>query len=301
MMKNDIYKNCPTYETNSFKLRLVKMEDAGDLLECYSDKTAVSKMNADHCTSDFYFTTIEQMQDCISFWLAEYNKKYYVRLSILLKKSDKVIGTVEVFGGEYGVLRIDIGTAYEKNNYLEELIRLAIFDFVSDFGIDNLVIKAINTPERIPMLKKYGFVSSKTFRTEMGYYERSRTNFFDAEKGVAYCGLACCVCSENMNCIGCRNEGCKDKEWCKSFQCCKEKDLKGCWECKDYPCENPMLHKPRIRTLTKFIEEIGEERLMKVLRDNEAKGIQYHYVGELHGDYDIWEKEDEIMKFLLKS
>lgn len=30
------------------------------------------------------------------------------------------------------------------------------------------------------------------------------------EKGFAYCGLACCVCSEN--CVGCRDEGCKDKK-----------------------------------------------------------------------------------------
>jgi NifB/MoaA-like Fe-S oxidoreductase len=28
-------------------------------------------------------------------------------------------------------------------------------------------------------------------------------------KQIAYCGLACCMCSENESCVGCRNDGCK--------------------------------------------------------------------------------------------
>lgn len=84
----------------------------------------------------------------------------------------------------------------------------------------------------------------------------------DKEKGVAYCRLACCICSENATCAGCRNDGCndgcKDKDWCKSFRCCKEKNLKGCWECSGFPCDNPMLRKLRVRTFAKFIGEYGE-------------------------------------------
>lgn len=26
---------------------------------------------------------------------------------------------------------------------------------------------------------------------------------------IAYCGLACCVCSENKDCIGCQDRGCE--------------------------------------------------------------------------------------------
>ena len=29
----------------------------------------------------------------------------------------------------------------------------------------------------------------------------------EREKGIAYCGLACCVCSENVLCPGCRSGG----------------------------------------------------------------------------------------------
>ena len=70
----DIYKHCPEYETPDFRLRLVRLEDAESLLECYSDREAVSKANTDNCTSDFYYTSIEQMEGCIRFWLAEYQK-----------------------------------------------------------------------------------------------------------------------------------------------------------------------------------------------------------------------------------
>ena len=66
-MKN-IYEQCPTYETESFVLRLVKLEDAETLLSCYSDKDNVKKFNADFCTSDFYYSTVEEMENCIKFW-----------------------------------------------------------------------------------------------------------------------------------------------------------------------------------------------------------------------------------------
>lgn len=123
----------------------------------------------------------------------------------------------------------------------------------------------------------------------------------DREKGVAYCGLACCVCSENATCAGCRNDGCMDKEWCKSFKCCKEKGLNGCWECTEFPCDNKMLDKLRVRTFAKFIAKYDEEKLMDILEKNELKGITYHYEGQLIGDYDKFKSEEELIKFLLEG
>lgn len=120
-------------------------------------------------------------------------------------------------------------------------------------------------------------------------------------KGIAYCGLACCVCSENDSCAGCRNDGCKDKEWCKSFLCCKEKGLDGCWECSDFPCDNPMLDKLRIRTFANFIAEYGEYKLMNALEKNELSGIIYHYEGQIVGDYDKLQTEEEIKALILQG
>ncbi len=121
----------------------------------------------------------------------------------------------------------------------------------------------------------------------------------DKEKGIAYCGLACCLCSENQNCAGCRNEGCKDKDWCKSFNCCKQRGLNGCWECIEFPCANEMFDKVRVRTFAKFIAEQGEEKLMQFLERNEKAGVIYHYEGKLIGDYDVPKTEEEIYRLIL--
>lgn len=118
------------------------------------------------------------------------------------------------------------------------------------------------------------------------------------EKGLAYCGLACCICSENATCTGCRNDGCKDKEWCKNFRCCKDKNLNGCWECADFPCKGGMLDKTRIRAFARFIAENGEEKIIECLKRNEEAGILYHYEGELVGDYDKLQTEEEIIHMI---
>jgi len=121
----------------------------------------------------------------------------------------------------------------------------------------------------------------------------------EREKGIAYCGLACCICSENASCPGCRNDGCKDKEWCKNFKCCGEKGLKGCWKCEDFPCSGGMLDKLRIRAFSKFIKKYGEDELIRCLEKNEKEGLVYHYDGQLVGDYDVPKTEEEIIQMIL--
>jgi len=169
-MKN-IYEQCPTYETESFFLRLVKLDDAKDLLVCYSDKDNVKKFNADFCTSDFYYSTLKEMENCIKFWLEEYQKQYYVRFSVILKCNNKAIGTVEIFGGEAGVLRIDLSTEYNTEKSFTEIINLTIEQFVDDFSIKSVKIKTSNIPEKINCIEALGFSHSETYRTEFGYHE----------------------------------------------------------------------------------------------------------------------------------
>ena len=95
----------------------------------------------------------------------------------------------------------------------------------------------------------------------------------EREKGFAYCGLACCICSENETCEGCRNDGCKDKEWCKNFNCCRERGLSGCWECSEFPCTGNMLDKMRIRAFARFMKEYGENKFLDCLEINEREDI----------------------------
>lgn len=120
----------------------------------------------------------------------------------------------------------------------------------------------------------------------------------DKTKGIAYCGLACAVCGENAECAGCRNDGCKDRDWCKNRLCCLEKGYKGCWECEDFGERCGMLKKPRIHAFAEFIRDNGEDTLLSCLEKNEAAGVRYHYAGELVGDYDKLETEEEIKAFI---
>lgn len=42
-------------------------------------------------------------------------------------------------------------------------------------------------------------------------------------KAIAFCGLACCVCSENKGCVGCQDGGCESHGWCKTITVVKKK------------------------------------------------------------------------------
>ena len=45
------------------------------------------------------------------------------------------------------------------------------------------------------------------------------------ELGIARCGLACCLCSENISCKGCDSGECPDKEWCENRKCSISKKI----------------------------------------------------------------------------
>lgn len=175
------YQKCPVYETSSFLLRLVQLDDAKDLLACYSDRRSVANMNADCCTSNFYYETLTQMQECIRFWLREYQQQAYIRFAIIDKTVKKAVGTAEIFGGTlggglsgFGVLRIDLALPYETAPLLNEIVSLAANRWTPDFAIPILYTKAGHTKARVPVLEKHGFTASDTFRPGMGYYEKQQ-------------------------------------------------------------------------------------------------------------------------------
>jgi len=174
-MRENPYLNCPTYKTSSFTLRLVETGDAENLLKCYSNKNAVNFMNADNCTNNFYYQSLAEMKSAIQFWLDSYKKHYFVRLSIISESEKIAVGTVEIFGGEQGVLRIDIMPSYEETEYLSEIINLAVSEFYKDFEIGEILVKAIpKATERRKALEQNGFIEKKDlFRGKYpDYYER---------------------------------------------------------------------------------------------------------------------------------
>lgn len=287
------YIHCPSYETESFMLRIVSANDAEDLLQCYADKEAVARMNTDACTSSFYFESVAEMEAAILFWLSEYKQQRYVRFAVVDKENKEAIGTVEIFGGEFGVLRIDLCSAYETPSYFSELLSCAVHHFYTDFDVQIMCIKVL--PEfamRTDTIKKFGFILTNDFRPGGYYYARKRRS------PIAYCGLACCVCEHDATCVGCQEGGCSEHGWCKNYNCCKEKKLNGCWECSDFPCDGTILDKPRIKVFAAFAKQYGVEELTACVLRNKQNGIVYHYSGELIGDYDNCGSEEKIFRML---
>lgn len=116
------------------------------------------------------------------------------------------------------------------------------------------------------------------------------------ELGIAACGLACCLCSENTHCGGCSTGDCPDKAWCENRKCAAEKGLAHCFAC-DADCRKGMLGKIKPLGFTQFAKRFGENELLDCLERNEQAGIVYHRNG-ITGDYDDFEDAEALIAFI---
>lgn len=165
------YSECPTINTKSFTIRLIKESDSKSLFRCYHDKKAVEYMNDDNCDFGFYVDSEEKMQETIGYWIDFYQKQYFVRFSIVNNASDEAVGTIEGFSGETGVLRVDVCSEYEKAGYLSELYHFASDNFHAFFGNEYLVTKAIDAAvERREALAKNKWSIIDSYRGYHDYY-----------------------------------------------------------------------------------------------------------------------------------
>lgn len=121
------------------------------------------------------------------------------------------------------------------------------------------------------------------------------------ELGIGYCGLICALCNENENCVGCKKGGCPNKDTCKNYQCCTTKNLDSCYQCPTFPCQDSILHKPRIATFCSLVKEYGEQTILDCMECNEEAGIIYHYAHSHIGDYDQCHSEVEIRNLVLNG
>ena len=92
------------------------------------------------------------------------------------------------------------------------------------------------------------------------------------ELGIARCGLACCICSENDHCGGCDSGDCPGFSWCENRKCSAEKNLKHCYECGE-DCRKQMLAKIKPYGFTLFVKRYGEADLLDCLERNEKNGV----------------------------
>jgi hypothetical protein len=116
------------------------------------------------------------------------------------------------------------------------------------------------------------------------------------ELGIARCGLACCLCSDNDKCLGCNSGSCHDKEGCENRKCSLENQYEHCYDCtKD--CHKGLLFKIKPYGFTLFIKRYGEEELVKCLERNENHGVIYHRSG-INGDYDDFDDVEKLIDFI---
>ena len=152
------YTQCPVFETQNFFLRLVSEADAEDLLVCYSDPKAQKFFNIDGFPHNCNFNTAREMLKCIKFWLMEYSHEAYVRFAIVDKAIGKAIGTIEMFGGKTGILRLDIASKYENKSHLAEILDMCVKNFYELFKVNCIATKAASqAATRIEVLSEAGF------------------------------------------------------------------------------------------------------------------------------------------------
>ncbi|MBO5144034.1 MAG: DUF3795 domain-containing protein [Lachnospiraceae bacterium] len=116
------------------------------------------------------------------------------------------------------------------------------------------------------------------------------------ELGIARCGLACCLCSENDQCPGCDSEGCPGYQDCENRKCSIEKGISSCWQCGE-DCQKEILCKIKPYGFTAFAKRYGVETLLNCLEQNEKRGVIYHREG-ITGDYDAFDDIEELIEFI---
>ena len=97
----------------------------------------------------------------------------------------------------------------------------------------------------------------------------------------APCGLVCAICSHiDEGCPGCA-EGGGDPD-CFQRQCCRAKDLVGCWECGSFPCDRGFFGDEAWRGLcigfVQSIQETGADSFLGCVRARLGDTVDYgHY------------------------
>ena len=161
-----VYEEVPVFENDNYLLRFVTAGDANDLLKVYGDKNALPFFNSDNCHGDnFYYSTIERMNEAIQFWLYSYKEKYFVRWAIVEKKNNTAIGTIELFHrtaedffNHTGVLRLDLRSDFEKAQVIQNIAGIIVPPAYELFDTDKIITKIpLYAVERQSAFEKFGF------------------------------------------------------------------------------------------------------------------------------------------------
>ena len=114
------------------------------------------------------------------------------------------------------------------------------------------------------------------------------------ELGIARCGLACCLCTED--CGGCNSGDCPETGSCENRACSIQRGYAHCYEC-DENCRKGWFFRLKPYAFTQFAKRYGEEELLNCLERNERSGVVYHRDG-FYGDYDEFDDVEALIAFI---
>ncbi|MBS6511467.1 MAG: N-acetyltransferase [Clostridiales bacterium] len=183
------YETCPRYENEKYMKRMLLKDDKEDILKVYSDEKAVALFNSDNCGGDdFHYTTEDRMEQAIAYWLWEYDRKGFVRWTIVSKTAEEAIGTIELFNrkaddyfNNCGLLRLDLRSDYEREQSIFEILSLIV---PSVFELFQCRIIATKIPplasERKLAITRFGFAASE--EKLIGHDQTIYTDYYVLQK-----------------------------------------------------------------------------------------------------------------------
>ena len=97
-------------------------------------------------------------------------------------------------------------------------------------------------------------------------------------KTVGCCGLVCGVCNHSFEgCNGC-NGGWGPAD-CYQRTCCTERELEGCWQCEDFPCDKGFFADGAWKGLcigcVQCIKDRGIESFVELVTARLGKVVEY--------------------------
>ena len=116
------------------------------------------------------------------------------------------------------------------------------------------------------------------------------------ELGIARCGLACCLCSENVNCHGCNSGECPDKAWCENRKCSLEQGYGHCYDC-GRECRKGLLAKIKPYGFTRLVNAFGKKVLRNVLKRKRQPAVVYNGEG-FGGNTNDFTDVEELIRFI---
>ena len=126
----NVYEHCPTFENERWRIRPIEPTDAAGLAAVYGDPAAL--FNGDNCNGDdFHYATLERMEQAVAFWVEALPQGYFVRQTLVDKRTSALAGTMEAFLRtaddaltDTVLLRLDVGSAWENAEDLGTILAL---------------------------------------------------------------------------------------------------------------------------------------------------------------------------------